>query len=82
MPSPTNRPPPIASLAAPYAAAKRLAEPERWDVPFSNDMTERDVDFALAHPLFITTRPERFPLSIPLRGILKNDAGIRRFQQG
>jgi Fe-S-cluster-containing dehydrogenase component/CRP-like cAMP-binding protein len=40
------------------------------------------VDLLLAHPLFISTHPDRFPLSIPLRGILKNDARLRRFQPG
>ena len=66
----------------PYAQAKRHAAPERWDKPFSDDMKEVDVDLLLAHPLFISTHPDRFPLSIPLRGILKNDARIRRFQPG
>jgi Fe-S-cluster-containing dehydrogenase component/CRP-like cAMP-binding protein len=66
----------------PYAQAKRHAAPERWDKPFSEDMKEVDVDLLLAHPLFISTHPDRFPLSIPLRGILKNDARLRRFQPG
>ncbi len=66
----------------PYAAPRRAAAPERWDKPFSEDMTEVDVDLLLAHPLFVSTHPDRFPLSIPLRGILKNDARIRRYQKG
>jgi len=66
----------------PYAQARRHAAPERWDKPFSEDMKEVDVDLLLAHPLFVSTNPDRFPLSIPLRGILKNDARIRRFQPG
>lgn len=77
-----SRPPLRPSSTAPQTAAKRLAEPERWDVPFSADMTEADVDLVLAHPLFATTRADRFPTSIPLRGVLKNDARIRRLQPG
>ena len=66
----------------PQMPAKRAAAPERWDKPFSADMGEADVDLILAHPLFISTQPSRFPASIPLRGILKNDARLRRFQKG
>ena len=77
-----SRPSIIPGSLAPFSQATRQAEPERWDTPFSTDMTEADVNLVLAHPLFITTRPERFPPSIPLRGILKNDARIRRFMPG
>ncbi|MDI1318983.1 MAG: cyclic nucleotide-binding domain-containing protein, partial [bacterium] len=77
-----SRPPVRPGSTAPYTAAKRLAEPERWDVPFSTDMTEADVDLVLSHSLFASTRADRFPASIPLRGVLKNDARIRRLQQG
>ena len=66
----------------PQMPLKRAAAPERWDKPFSPDMSEVDVDLLLAHPLFVSTQPGRFPASIPLRGILKNDARLRRFQQG
>ena len=66
----------------PYVTARRHAAPERWDKPFSEDMKEVDVDLLLAHPLFISTNPDRFPTSIPLRGILKNDARIRRYLPG
>ena len=76
---PTTIPP---GSFAPFTQTTRQAEPERWDTPFSKEMTERDVDVVLAHPLFATTRPERFPASIPLCGILKNDARIRRFLPG
>jgi len=77
-----SRPAILPGSSAPFSQATRQAEPERWDTPFSKEMTEADVNLVLAHPLFITTRPERFPPSIPLRGILKNDARIRRFMPG
>lgn len=66
----------------PQARATRLAEPERWDTPFSREMTEEEVDHVLASALFAGVRPERFPARIPLRGLLRNDARIREFMPG
>src|SRR5260221_7057985 len=77
-----SRPTILPGSLAPFTQATRQAEPERWDTPFSKEMPEADVDLVLAHPLFATTRLERFPASISLRGILKNDARIRRFLPG
>ena len=56
-----SRPAILPGSSAPFSQATRQAEPERWDTPFSKEMTEADVNLVLAHPLFITTRPERFP---------------------
>jgi len=78
----TSSAPHYSGSTPPYAAARRHAAPERWDKPFSEDMKEVDVDLLLAHPLFISTHPDRFPPSIPLRGILKNDVRIRQYQKG
>lgn len=78
----TSRPPMFPGSIPPYAVAKRHAAPERWDNPFSEEMTWVDVDELLAHPLFAPVDSNRFPPSIPLRGILKNDARIRRYQKG
>ncbi len=77
-----SRPTILPGSQAPYTLATRQALPERWDKPFSPDMSELEVDQILALPQFATTRLDRFPASIPLRGILKNDARIRRFQPG
>ena len=81
MAKPSSRPPVHPGSQPPYAAARHAA-PERWDKPFSEDMKESDVDLLFTHPLFITTNPDRFPPSIPLRGILKNDARIRQYLPG
>jgi Fe-S-cluster-containing dehydrogenase component/CRP-like cAMP-binding protein len=70
------------SVPPQHSAAPRRAAPERWDKPFSADMTDADVDRVLAHPLFGSMAHTRFPSSMPLRGILKNDAAIRRYQKG
>jgi len=63
-------------------APRREAAPERWDKPFSAEMTDQDVDRVLEHPQFSSLQHTRFPSANPLRGIIKNDAAIRRFQQG
>lgn len=67
---------------APYTQATRQAGPERWDKPFSPDMKEVDVDLMLSHPIFYKTVPEKFPASIPLRGILRNDARLHQYMPG
>ena len=78
----SSRPPLFSGSVPPLSRATRLAEPERWDTPFNRNMTEAEVDQLLTHPLFATTRAERFPSRIPLRGILKNDTSIRDFLPG
>lgn len=60
----------------------RISRPQRWDVPFGASMTEAEVDRLLAAPPFSTVDQTRFPPTIPLRGILLNDARIRRFEAG
>lgn len=78
----SSRPAIVLGSQAPYTQATRQAGPERWDKPFSPDMREMDVDRVLAQPLFSTTAAEKFPATIPLRGILKNDARLRQYQPG
>ncbi len=78
----TSRPPIRPGSQAPYTQATKQAGPERWDKPFSPEMKEVDVDLMLAHPIFYTTSPERFPPSIPLRGILRNDARLHQYMAG
>ncbi len=78
----TSRPTILLGSQAPYTQATKQAGPERWDKPFSAEMGEAEVDMVLVHPLFATTRSEQFPDTIPLRGILKNDARVRRYLPG
>lgn len=59
-----------------------IPRPQRWDRPFASDMGEAAVDRLLAIPPFNQMDPERFPDSIPLRGILRNDSRIRRYYDG
>ncbi|HEY1583138.1 MAG TPA: cyclic nucleotide-binding domain-containing protein [Chthoniobacterales bacterium] len=60
----------------------RISRPQRWDVPFDPSMSEAEVDRLLAIPPLSTVDQARFPPTIPLRGILHNDARIRRFEPG
>ena len=61
-----------------------ISRPDRWGVPFSDQMTDDDVDRLLSMPLFSPGRidPDRFSKRIPLAGILKNDAALRRCTEG
>ena len=60
----------------------RITRPQRWDVPFGAAMTEAEVDRLLTIAPFSAFDPNKFPPTIPLRGILRNDARIRQFETG
>ena len=59
-----------------------VERPQRWDVPFGDEMTDGDVDRLLAIQPFAAMDPSRFPESQSLRGILRNDARIVHFSPG
>ena len=56
--------------------------PRRWDVPFGDAMREEDVDKLLQIEPFRSIDAERFPATLPLRGILKNDARVNYYPDG
>ena len=59
-----------------------LERPQRWDAPFSPDMTEAAVDQLLAIAPFCHMAADKFPRRTPLREILKNDTRILRYREG
>ncbi len=59
-----------------------VKRPQRWDVPFGDAMRDADVDELLKVEPFASVDAERFPASVPLRGILKNDTRVSRYQDG
>ena len=59
-----------------------MPRPQRWDEPFGDAMQDADVDHLLAIDPFRGIDPSRFPPSLPLRDILRNDARIQRFAAG
>src|SRR5580658_6182934 len=58
-----------------------MTRPERWDVPFGADMSDRDVDRLLAIEPFAGIDTSRFPANL-LRDILRNDTRIVRYRHG
>lgn len=59
-----------------------LSRPQRWDVPFGDDMSDADVSTLLARPELAGIKAENFPAHVALRGILRNDARIVAFEPG
>jgi Fe-S-cluster-containing dehydrogenase component/CRP-like cAMP-binding protein len=59
-----------------------VARPQRWDEPFGAAMRDADVDALLDVEPFRSMEPARFPPSLPLRDILRNDARLQRFAPG
>lgn len=59
-----------------------VARPQRWDMPFSDDMTDADVRRVLSVPPFADIDRDAFRGPISLEGILKNDARLRTYRQG
>jgi Fe-S-cluster-containing dehydrogenase component/CRP-like cAMP-binding protein len=60
----------------------QIERPQRWDRPFSPEMSDAEVDRVLAAPVFSAIDPGPFPASLSLRGIIRNDARVVRFQRG
>ncbi|WP_425397569.1 cyclic nucleotide-binding domain-containing protein [Aeoliella sp.] len=64
-------------------AETTFARPKRWDVPFGDEMMpNRDADRLLAIEPFRSIDAGRFPATLPLKGILRNDARIVEYQSG
>lgn len=59
-----------------------VARPQRWDEPFGDAMRDDDVDALLEVEPFRSMDAGRFPSTLPLRDILRNDARILRFAPG
>ena len=58
------------------------SRPQRWDEPFSADMTDADVESLLNVPEIKAIQAEKFPSRISLAGILRNDSRIVRYKVG
>lgn len=59
-----------------------VSRPQRWDVPFGDAMRDEDVEQLLLIQPFRSMDPNLFPASLPMHGILKNDARINQYQDG
>jgi len=56
-----------------------IARPQRWDVAFDPDLTPEEVERVLSLPLFAGMDKGKFPRSMPLDGIVRNDCAVRRY---
>lgn len=63
-------------------AETSFARPQRWDVPFGHEMTEHDVQRLIGVEPFRSIDASKFPATLPLEGILRNDARIVHFEPG
>ncbi len=59
-----------------------IQRPQRWDNPFSQEMSDGDVDRALAVGPLSRVDPDEFPTSASLRDIVRNDSRINRYREG
>jgi Fe-S-cluster-containing dehydrogenase component/CRP-like cAMP-binding protein len=59
-----------------------VTRPQRWDVPFGENMSETDVERLLSIDPFRRADAAAFPPTLPLRGVLRNDTRINRFKDG
>ena len=59
-----------------------LSRLKRWDTPFSPDMTDEEVQRLLEVKEIAEIDRDKFPVSTPLEGILKNDARTVRYEAG
>ena len=59
-----------------------MERPQRWDTPFGENMTEKDVDALLLVEPFKSMDTNSFPRTTPLNGILRNDCRIVEYDDG
>jgi len=61
--------------------AATIDKPKRWDTAFDPDMSDADFDLMMARSE-IAEVDGRFPDSLPLEGIVRNDMRLVRYQRG
>jgi len=71
-----------AGPAVPAPEAASIPRPSRWDEPFSRDMTQAVIDRILACEPFCDVDENKFPRTLSLRNILKNDSALRTYEPG
>ncbi len=64
------------------ATTRKVNRPQRWDEPLDPAMGLLDLAPILARPPFDAINPASFPAAVPLEGILRNDARVRRYEAG
>lgn len=64
------------------AAEPRIKKPKRWDIPFSDDMTDTLVEQVALQQPFCNLDTSKLRGSVSLEGILKNDARFLKCEPG
>jgi len=59
-----------------------MERPGRWDSAFDPDMTEANLAMLMERPEISAIDALRFPRSVPLEGIIKNDCRLVKFKPG
>ncbi|MBI1207855.1 MAG: cyclic nucleotide-binding domain-containing protein [Azospirillum sp.] len=59
-----------------------ISRPRRWDSPFDPALGDDDIDRILAAPMFNGLDQSRFPPTLSLREIIRNDSRIDRYRRG
>jgi len=58
-----------------------VQRPRRWDEPFCNDMSDVLIDQVMSSLHFSKIKKTKFPTSLPLSEIIRNDCRVRNFQE-
>lgn len=62
--------------------ATALQRPQRWDSPFDPNLAGIDIDKLRRIPEIAAIEADRFPRSLPLEGVLRNDCRMVQFSRG
>jgi len=60
----------------------QIDKPERWDHAFDPNMTDADVQEVLTCQAFSPIEQKKFPKTMPLDAIIRNDGAIRHYEPG
>lgn len=63
-------------------ATVTMERPQRWDAPFDDTVSDADVEMLLKRPEFAVIEQNKFPKSIPLEGVLRNDCRLVKLAPG
>jgi Fe-S-cluster-containing dehydrogenase component/CRP-like cAMP-binding protein len=64
------------------AGATRIQRPQRWDNPYSSDMSDAVVERILDAQPFVNMDAAKFPESASLHDIIQNDTCLNTYQRG
>ena len=72
----------LADNSSSYSPSSGIERPERWDVPFGDNIDGDTADTLLGQAPFNEFDPQSFPRNLPLRGLLCNDCRLLDMADG